>query len=259
MGYFSPSVFVTFVLTFFNARLGWWLGNPGASGSETYFRSHPSSALSPLIDEALGLTDDDNPYVLLSDGGHFENLGLYEMVLRRCRHIVVVDGSADPKGAYDDLGGAVRKIRIDFGIPIEFTAERFPILSRPESEKESGGYYSVGTIRYTAVDGDEVEDGRLVYIKPAVYNIEPRDIFNYARGDPSFPHESTADQFFDEPQFESHRMLGYFILEKLLDTDDMARPPARPPRTAGEFVELLERKTNEAERKRNAEGKKKGP
>jgi len=239
MGYFSPSVFVTFVLTFFNARLGWWLGNPGASGADTFFRSHPQNALSPIIDEAFGLTDDDNPYVLLSDGGHFENLGLYEMVLRRCRNIVVVDGSADPEGAYDDLGGAVRKIRIDFGIPIDFTDRRFPILSRPDSEKEAGGYYAVGRIRYPAVDGDGAVDGKLVYIKPAVYYTEPRDVFNYAKGDPSFPHESTADQFFDEPQFESHRMLGSYILDRLLDA-------AGEPDTVAEFVEALERKAREA-------------
>jgi hypothetical protein len=222
MGYFSPSPFVTFVLTFFNARLGWWLGNPGVHGADTYFRSHPQSALSPIIDEAFGITDAEHPYVLLSDGGHFENLGLYEMVLRRCRNIVVVDGSADPEGGYSDLGSAVRKIRIDFGIPIVFPSP-FPILARPESETKSGAYFAVGDIHYEAVDtppdgmSSKSLTGKLIYIKPAIYNQEPRDIYNYAQGDKSFPHESTADQFFDEPQFESHRMLGYHILEGLLD------------------------------------------
>ncbi len=222
MGYFSPSPFVTFVLTFFNARLGWWLGNPGVYGAETFYRSHPQSALSPILDEAFGLTDNEHPYVLLSDGGHFENLGLYEMVLRRCRNIIVVDGSADPSGGYSDLGAAVRKIRIDFGIPIEFPSP-FPILARPESETKGGSYFAVGDIHYEAVDtpphgmSSRSLTGKLIYIKPAIYNQEPRDIFNYAQGDPTFPHESTADQFFDEPQFESHRMLGYHILEELLD------------------------------------------
>ena len=218
MGYFSPSPFVTLVLTFFNARLGWWLGNPGVHGADTFFRSHPEKALSPIIDEAFGLTDDQNPYVLLSDGGHFENLGLYEMVLRRCRYIFVVDGSADPSGSYDDLGGAVRKIRIDFGIDIEFKSA-FRILSRPESlEKKSGAYCAVGEIHYERVDGETADGpGKLIYIKPAVYGDEPRDVFNYTQGHPGFPHESTADQFFDEPQFESHRMLGFHILERLFE------------------------------------------
>ncbi|HEU4597324.1 MAG TPA: patatin-like phospholipase family protein [Pyrinomonadaceae bacterium] len=222
MGYFSPSPFVTFVLTFFNARLGWWLGNPGVHGADSYFRSHPQSALSPIVDEAFGLTDAEHPYVLLSDGGHFENLGLYEMVLRRCRTIFVVDGSADPEGSYSDLGSAVRKIRIDFGIPIEFPSP-FPIIARPQSESKSGAYFAVGDIHYEAVDApppgrsSKSLTGKLIYIKPTIYNEEPRDIYNYAQSDPTFPHESTADQFFDEPQFESHRMLGYHILTGLLD------------------------------------------
>lgn len=231
MGYFSPSPFVTLALTFFNARLGWWLGNPGVHGARTFFRSHPQSALSPILDEAFGLTDDANPYVLLSDGGHFENLGLYEMVLRRCRNIVVVDGSADPSGTLEGLGDAVRKIRIDLGIPIEFKPP-FPILPRPESEKRGGGgYCAVGDIHYEAVDADPSErvdplrraydrhdlTGRIVYVKPTIYGGEPRDVFNYAMSHPDFPHESTADQFFDEPQFESHRMLGFYVLEQLFE------------------------------------------
>jgi hypothetical protein len=271
MGYFSPSPFVTLALTFFNARLGWWLGNPGVHGARTYFRSHPQSALSPILDEAFGLTDDTNPYVLLSDGGHFENLGLYEMVLRRCRNIVVVDGSADPDGTLEGLGDAVRKIRIDLGIPIEFKPP-FPILPRPASEKQgSGGYCAVGDIHYEAVDADPAEHdaavrcahgrhrltGRLVYVKPTIYGVEPRDVFNYAQSHPDFPHESTADQFFDEPQFESHRMLGFYILEQLFEEASQThggRDPAGA-RDLQKFIGWLDERA-EGERLK-ASGKKK--
>jgi hypothetical protein len=254
MGYFSPSVFVTFVLTFFNARLGWWLGNPGVYGADTFYLSHPKNALSPIIDEAFGLTDDKNPYVLLSDGGHFENLGLYEMVLRRCGCIFVVDGSADPEGVYDDLGGAVRKIRIDFGIRVEFR-QSFRIFPRPKSLKKRGVYCAVGDIHYEDVDDPRGEHeqtdpvtgrktngltGKLIYIKPAVYGDEPRDIFNYAKGHPDFPHESTADQFFDEPQFESHRMLGFHILEQLIGGLPISSPPLSSPPAPQDLCRLVE-------------------
>ncbi|HEX8352997.1 MAG TPA: patatin-like phospholipase family protein [Pyrinomonadaceae bacterium] len=272
MGYFSPSPFVTLALTFFNARLGWWLGNPGVHGARTYFRSHPQSALSPILDEAFGMTDDTNPYVLLSDGGHFENLGLYEMVLRRCRNIVVVDGSADPEGTLEGLGDAVRKIRIDLGIPIEFKPP-FPILPRPESEKRgSGGYCAVGDVHYEAVDADPGEraasprpayerhrlTGRLVYVKPTIYGGEPRDVFNYAMSHPDFPHESTADQFFDEPQFESHRMLGFYILEQLFEqaSQSPAGVSAAGGRDLQKFIGWLDERAEDERRK--AAGKKKG-
>ena len=69
--------------------------------------------------ETFGLTNDENPYVYLSDGGHFENLGLYEMAMRRCRLIVVSDAGSDPAYAFQDLGNAIRKARIDLGISIE--------------------------------------------------------------------------------------------------------------------------------------------
>jgi len=78
--------------------------------------------ITPLLAEAFGLTDASHKYVYLSDGGHFENLALYEMVLRRCRHIVVLDAGCDQDFTYEDLGNALRKIRIDFGIPIQFDA-----------------------------------------------------------------------------------------------------------------------------------------
>jgi hypothetical protein len=74
----------------------------------------------PLFAELLGLTTDERPYVYLSDGGHFEDLGLYEMVRRRCRFIVVIDAGQDAKFAFEDLGNAVRKIYIDLGIRITF-------------------------------------------------------------------------------------------------------------------------------------------
>lgn len=203
MGYHSSPA-VTFLLAFFNIRLGWWLGNPGVAGSETFRRRDPLFAVRPLIEETFGLTNDQKPYVYLSDGGHFENLGLYEMVLRRCRYIVVVDAGCDPKHEFADLGNAIRKIRIDLGVPIEI--EDLPIYSR-KSEKK-GARYAFGVIRYSCMDGNDT-DGMLVYIKPALYETdEPKDVLNYALASPTFPHESTADQWFDESQFESHRMLG---------------------------------------------------
>ena len=65
-------------------RLGAWLGNPGPAGDKTFQLGYPHFSVGPIIAEAFGVTNDTSPYVYLSDGGHLENLGLYEMVLRRC-------------------------------------------------------------------------------------------------------------------------------------------------------------------------------
>ena len=108
MGYYTTSPVLSLVLTLFNVRLGWWLGNPGPAGSHSYGlktaegpskkiyrRMSPTLSVLPVLYEAFGLTDDRSDYIYLTDGGHFENLALYEMVLRRCKLIVVSDGAAD--------------------------------------------------------------------------------------------------------------------------------------------------------------------
>jgi hypothetical protein len=209
-GYHS-SPLVTFLLALFNVRLGWWLGNPGEAGASTFRNRGPSFAVWPLIEETFGLTTDTNEYVYLSDGGHFENLGLYEMVLRRCRVIIVSDAGCDPKCELEDLGNAIRKVRVDLGVPIEFE-EGFPIYAR---NRQKGKRWALGTIGYSAVDAG-ARDGILIYLKPAFYGDEPIDVFNYATANPEFPQESTLDQWFSESQFESYRMLGVYTVEQIV-------------------------------------------
>jgi hypothetical protein len=207
-GYHS-SPLVALLMTLFNIRLGWWLGNPGFAGQRTYFRSSPIGALLHLIKEGLGLTDNASPYVYLSDGGHFENLGLYEMVLRRARFIVLSDAGCDPECALEDLGNAIRKIRVDLGV--EVTLEDFRIRRRPgvDAEFAAGAVHcAVGRIDYAAVDGPQAKPGVIIYFKPALTGDEPKDVANYAAASATFPHETTADQFFSESQFESYRSLG---------------------------------------------------
>jgi len=189
-----------------NARVGWWLGNPGPGGQRTFRFSSPMLAVRPMINEVLGL--DDNRYVYLSDGGHFENLGLYEMVLRRCHTIVVSDAGQDGDFRFDDLGGAVRKIRLDLGIPITFE-NGIQIYSR--AQQKQGYYCALGRIGYPSVDGADALDGILIYIKPTVYGSEPVDVYQYAQTNRAFPHDATTEPF-DESQFESYRMLGSYII-----------------------------------------------
>ena len=206
-GYHSSPA-MAFILTILNVRLGSWLGNPGLAGRNTYDNAHPRTNLEPLAWELTGTTNDQCPLVYLSDGGHFENLGLYEMVLRRCRFIVVSDGGCDPKYSFEDLGNAIRKIRTDLGVPIDIEYDDMHPRSAG-STLTKGRYVTTARIRYSAID-DTDKDGWLVYIKPGLYEGEyfPKDVYNYATESLDFPHETTADQFFSESQFESYRALG---------------------------------------------------
>jgi hypothetical protein len=206
MGYHSSPV-IGFIMALFNARLGAWLGNPGKAGSKTWQKAGPTSATGSLMKESLGLTNDTSEYVYLSDGGHFENLATYEMVRRGCRHIIVLDSGCDPDFTYEDLGNALRKIRIDLKIPIEFD-DSLKLLRAKQTR------FAVATIRYSALDAKR-KDGSLLYIKPIMLGNEPPDVTAYQRANQDFPHQGTDDQWFDESQTESYRMLGVHSVNEI--------------------------------------------
>jgi hypothetical protein len=209
-----------FLLTLANARLGLWFGNP--RDDDSWKRSDPALGVGPFIRELLGLETVTNPYVYLSDGGHFENLGLWSMVVRRCGVIVVSDAGCDPDYRFADLSNALRRIRIDLGIPIEFGA----IDMTKAGQGVSNAHAVVGKICYSAVDGPGAPPGWLLYVKATLSGDEPVDIRNFAALHPAFPHDPTGNQFFDEDRFESYRALGYHsimsVAETLADADAFA-------------------------------------
>jgi hypothetical protein len=187
----------------FNARLGWWLGNPRDPGSWTH--SSPGWGLPYLLTELFGATTDSSSFVNLSDGGHFENLGLYELVRRRCLYIIASDASQDPGPAFADLGSAIRKCRTDMGVEIELPLDRMRKLAEDDTVAAHG---TVGAIRYP--DGVV---GSLLYIKTTLTRDETVDVLEYSIREPTFPNQSTADQWFDESQFESYRKLGHHSID----------------------------------------------
>jgi Domain of Unknown Function (DUF1080)/Patatin-like phospholipase len=208
MGYHtSPAP--AFLMTVFNLRLGWWLGNPRRERS--YQKSGPLNVLWSLVCELFGLTSDEGKYIYLSDGGHFENLGIYELVRRRCRFIVSCDAEEDHTFGFGGLGNAIEKCRSDFGIDIDIDVE--PIRRRSE-KGHSAWHCAIGKINYSRVDTDE-RDGILVYLKSSLTGDEPTDALRYAAANPEFPHQSTSDQWFDESQFESYRVLGFHVAENV--------------------------------------------
>ncbi|HVG32446.1 MAG TPA: patatin-like phospholipase family protein [Pyrinomonadaceae bacterium] len=242
MGYMMSSPVVRFIMTLFNVRFGWWLGNPGPAGDRrkrTYDLSSPRLSVRPILYEAFGQINDKSPYVYLSDGGHFENLGLYEMVLRRYRFIVVSDASTDADYSFQSLAMSIRQIRVDLGVPIEI---RDMSIGNP-SQSLKGKYCAVGVIRYPCVDRDpELDkkskdkdfDGILIYIKPSLIGGEPRDVINYGQGSPDFPQEIIVDQWFSEAQFESYRILGSHMIDRICAGSD--RNPVNSDRNQVNFA-----------------------
>lgn len=199
---------LTALMTIFNARLGWWIQNPRRFSR---WRAAGPSYGVLLLKELFGRTDEFGRYVRLIDGGHFENMGLYELVRRRCRYIVAVDSGEDDAASSENLAHAVRMCRNDFGVRINIDTAHLEPKGEPAL---SHWHCAIGSIRYDDVDEDQIP-GILVYLKLSLTGDEPTDVQNYASSHPGFPHESTVDQFFDEAQFESYRALGYHVASQV--------------------------------------------
>jgi hypothetical protein len=210
-GYHSSPA-ISFIMMLFNVRLGWWLGNPGRTGRH-WLKSGPTgNSLGLFLQEAFGKTSDREKYIYLSDGGHFDNLGLYEMIRRRCRHIIVCDASQDPDCTLEDLGRALRQVSVDFGVAVNFNDIN---LRKRGAELDNGVYCAMAEIDYPETENENVGKCRLIYIKPGLYRDVPADVRAFAAENAKFPHDSTANQWFTESQFESYRALGSFIIRQL--------------------------------------------
>lgn len=248
LGIYSSKL-LSVLMTVFNARLGFWISNP--------LKSEKSRAIVwwPIyfFKELLGRIGLGNKMINISDGGHIENLGVYELLRRGCRLIVAVDAGEDKIYAFTDLNNLIIRARNELGLEIRFRDDQHPedlIRPRP-SQVYSQKRFSVADI-YQWWDDKKVIDpttqeeknqivnfdkprkvGTFVYVKSAVlapagkpYLSEDDDplkygTYKYKIYHPEFPHESTGDQFFDEIQWESYFQLGRYIGADVLGVKDL--------------------------------------
>jgi hypothetical protein len=146
--------------------------------------------------------------VNVSDGGHLENLGVYELLRRRCRLIIAVDGECDPLLRFGSLVQLVRFALIDMGVKISIDLDAV----RLGPDGRSRAHWALATIDY-----GRGEVGHLVYVKSSMTGDENEYVRDYRSHYPLFPHEPTTDQFFDETQFEVYRALGHHIATRVVD------------------------------------------
>lgn len=218
-------------LALLNIRLGYWVRNPKNLHRPKHFdRKVARSVLrstSSLWSEITGqLYTDISDEVYLTDGGHIENLGVYELLRRRCGLIICVDAEADPQMRFSSFMTLQRYASIDLGVQIIMPWEKLqkttvqwmgydPLASRSSILATSGPHAAIGIIRYPAG-----KTGSILYLKSSLTGDEPDYVRDYARRYPSFPHEPTGKQFFNEEQFEVYRALGFHMTEGVLSGKD---------------------------------------
>ncbi|VWX55726.1 putative Patatin-like phospholipase [Burkholderiales bacterium 8X] len=216
-----------------NFRLGYWLPNPSYVRSQHWLhRLQLRMGVPPryLMREALSQPNATTPFVNLSDGGHIENLGAYELLRRRCALIVMIDAEADPLAQFPGLTALERLARIDLGVEITLDPESLA----PDASGKSASHVMVGSFRYA--DG---EKGVMLYLRANMTGDEAHGTRAYRARSTTFPHESTADQFFSEEQFEAYRALGEHAAAELTPRWNELQPNAvvRPKPKAQESAD----------------------
>jgi hypothetical protein len=228
---------IRFLMALLNIRLGVWIPNPWWETSVGWWttlhnrrpfwrvvRGRPRPRF--LVKELMGWNHASSKFLYVTDGGHYENLGLIELLRRGCTLIYCLDASGDHEETFHTLGEAIALARTDLQVEIDVR----PDPMRPSKDSEALTDFVVGKIRYpNEIDGKKVE-GTLVYGKATVTKDAPWDVRDFRERDKRFPNHSTIDQFFNEQKFEAYRALGATTALRMAHWADPTRnQPASTP------------------------------
>jgi hypothetical protein len=227
----ATSVGASLALGLANVRLGtWWYSGQGvnnARGLEALFERLFRAQTYLLYELMARFHGRRRTLQYLSDGGHFENTALYELLrrVRDVRFLVMCDNGCDPMYRFEDLANLIRLARIDFRLNIEIDTriaahdKLKQVFGVPEDFKPADGPCASGDQCALLLNVFQCEQNsqqerpvaRIVVLKPRVVASASADIRGYRAIHAAFPQQTTADQFFDEAQWESYRELGYRI------------------------------------------------
>ncbi len=227
---------ISSMMSYYNLRLGCWVSNPNKVKQghvPTFYQEGLYGLLNIGFDEKAEMVE-------LTDGGHFENMGLYELLQRRTDLIILADASADGDFNFKDLGIAIERIRVDQGVSIRFDCDGWDLAHlMPDSAKNPSHYskryklaergFAIANIYYPKAEnhlGEPVakKTGRLIYLKPVMTRGLPGDLYGYKGAYDVFPVQPISDQMFDESQFEAYRELGYQVTEAMKEAEPNYHP-----------------------------------
>ena len=243
------------LITFGNVRLGAWLPNPryvraGAGTDPSKHDRFPKVRLGYLVKEFLGIHDPSDPYVYVSDGGHWENTGLVELLRGRTpkdsipREVIAVDADPGSPASVHQLSSAIDLARLECGVHVFIDLD--PLRGYPEAP---GGPVFAQRSVALGVMRRGTDWGLLWHCKPVLSKDSPTPLLAHREIDPEFPHTSTVDQFFDTSTYTAYRDLGRYNARELklgrkrlgeelakLNPNSPTLPPVPPPTEAGSWA-----------------------
>jgi hypothetical protein len=231
MGRFTLPAF-RFLMAMMNIRLGVWISNPKRRsdldwpGDHSRWRRTVRSLIRRwrepgalyVLKEGLGLAKARDPYVYVSDGGHWENLGLTELLRQGCTHVIAIDASGDP--GLGDVGRAMSVARAELGV--DFSLDPRKTLGKDGQPPSSP--VAVGSFTYP--EGDVV--GQIYYCRSVLWRDAPSDLHLFAAEDSRFPNHPTSNQFLSGELFDAYRGLGWAAGKELTKVLKKKVPPPVP-------------------------------
>jgi hypothetical protein len=218
-----------FLMALTNVRLGVWIPNPrtpnacrcrpqqrGWRRSWAYIvRGWYQPGALHVLREAVGALRSGHRQIYLSDGGHWENLGLVELIRRRCSHILCFDASSDRTGDGLDVGRAIALARSDLGAEVDLDPR--PLMGGVDGPAKDIAVR--GTVHYP-----DDQQARLVYAKATLTPDASWSLHAFTARDRRFPHHPTSQQMFTDEQFEAYRSLGHQAGKRAIELLNLVRP-----------------------------------
>lgn len=204
-----------FLMTLLNLRMGQWVPNPALLPADEGPKAPPAPfpALRFLLQEATSTMGPEDPWVYLTDGGHEENLGVLELLRRRCRLVIVFDAEHDSGFRFEGLFRLIELARRETDSTILLSVDGL----RPGPDGRSLRHAAIGDIIYGGPDRHNRSIGTLLYVKASRTAGEHPMVSSFAQNHPEFPHDSTANQFFTSAHFEAYRNLAYRAVKELFE------------------------------------------
>jgi hypothetical protein len=177
-----------------------------------------------LCAEAAGRLSYRSTWMYVTDGGHYDNLGLVEALRRGASNIVVLDASGDKADTWSTLGGAIALARTDAGVEIELDPTTMVRGGRNLAPGQVVRPWAHGRFRRPEPVSGLPQQGHIWVCKLGWWTRAPWDVLAYARQHPTYPCDSTVEQLYDATEFEAYQELGKAAV---LDAAEYCRPPLK--------------------------------